>query len=198
MIEPFRIHSGLVAPLPRNDVDTDQIIPKQFLKRVGRRGFGECLFFDWRADREFVLNQPQYRGSSILVTGRNFGCGSSREHAAWALLDFGFRAIIAESFADIFVANCLNNGIAAIATDTRLLITKTRLTIDLARCEIREADFVVHFEMDHFHRERLLNGHDEIALTLRHEAAIAEYERFFGRSAASASSRSCRRARAYS
>ncbi len=110
MIRPFRVESGIVAPLPRNDVDTDQIIPKQFLKRVERAGFGECLFYDWRADPSFVLNQPQYRGASILVSGSNFGCGSSREHAAWALLDFGFRAIIAPSFADIFVANCTPAG----------------------------------------------------------------------------------------
>ncbi|MGH9456879.1 MAG: 3-isopropylmalate dehydratase small subunit [Thermoanaerobaculia bacterium] len=176
-MEPFRVHTGLVAPLPRHDVDTDQIIPKQFLKRVARRGFGECLFFDWRADPGFVLNQPQYRGASILVAGRNFGCGSSREHAAWALLDFGFRAVIAESFADIFVANCINNGIAAIATDTAALMNRTHLTVDLERSEIREGGLVVPFEIDPFHRDRLLEGHDEIGLTLRHAAAIAAYER---------------------
>ncbi len=177
MIRPFRVESGIVAPLPRNDVDTDQIIPKQFLKRIGRTGFGECLFFDWRADPEFVLNQPQYRGASILVAGSNFGCGSSREHAAWALLDFGFRAVVAPSFADIFVANCTNNGLAAIAMPTPEIINRARLTVDLERCEVRDGDFVAQFAMDAFRRERLLNGYDEIAMTLRHEEAIAAYER---------------------
>ncbi len=177
MIRPFRVESGIVAPLPRNDVDTDQIIPKQFLKRVERTGFGECLFYDWRADPDFVLNQPQYRGASILVSGSNFGCGSSREHAAWALLDFGFRAIIAPSFADIFMANCTNNGVATIAMPTAGVMERKCLTIDLERCEVRDDGFVARFEMDSFRRERLLNGYDEIALTLRHEEAISAYER---------------------
>ncbi len=180
MIRPFRVESGIVAPLPRNDVDTDQIIPKQFLKRIGRTGFGECLFFDWRSEPQFVLNQPQYRGASILVAGSNFGCGSSREHAAWALRDFGFRAIIASSFADIFVANCTNNGLATIAMPTPEIMNRARLTIDLERCEVRDGDFVAKFAMDSFRRERLLNGYDEIALTLRHEEAISEYERRSG------------------
>ncbi len=176
MMQPFRVHRGVVAPLLRNDVDTDQIIPKQFLKRVGRSGYGECLFHDWRADASFVLNQRQYQGASILITGTNFGCGSSREHAAWALRDFGFRAILAPSFADIFVANCTSNGIAAIAIETDALIERTHLTIDLERCEIRDAGLLVKFEIDAYRRERLLHGHDEIAMTLRHEAAIARYE----------------------
>src|SRR5438445_8596569 len=116
-MKPFRVHKGRVAPLDRDNVDTDQIIPKQFLKRVERTGFGEFLFFDWRraqdgkADSPFVLDHPRYRGASILIAGKNFGCGSSREHAVWALSDFGFRAVIAQSFADIFANNCLKNGL---------------------------------------------------------------------------------------
>jgi 3-isopropylmalate/(R)-2-methylmalate dehydratase small subunit len=176
LMRPFRVETGIVAPLPRNDVDTDQIIPKQFLKRVSRTGFGEVVFHDWRADPQFVLNQPQYREASILVAGKNFGCGSSREHAVWALLDFGFRAIVAASFADIFLANCTNNGLLAIAMQTDELIKRTRLTIDLEACEVRDGDFSASFEMDPFRRERLLNGYDDIEMTLRHDAAIAAYE----------------------
>ncbi|HYU26120.1 MAG TPA: 3-isopropylmalate dehydratase small subunit [Thermoanaerobaculia bacterium] len=185
-MQPFRVESGLVAPLPRADVDTDQIIPKQFLKRIERRGFGECLFFDWRSDGDFFLNQPRYRGASILVAGKNFGCGSSREHAAWALLDAGFRAIIAPSFADIFTANCTNNGIAAIAVPDQTVAELTRraeeregyrLTIDLERCELRDdSELAAPFAIDAFRRNRLLHGFDEIGLTLRHETAIAAYE----------------------
>src|ERR687886_406095 len=120
-MRPFHIHTGLVVPLDRQNVDTDQIIPKQFLKRVERTGFGQFLFYDWRykadgaPDESFVLNSPRYRGATILVAGRNFGCGSSREHAPWALLDYGFRAVIAPSFADIFRTNCLKNGILPVA-----------------------------------------------------------------------------------
>ncbi|MGI8424582.1 MAG: 3-isopropylmalate dehydratase small subunit [Chloroflexota bacterium] len=169
-MQPFRVHSGLVAALPRNDVDTDQIIPKQFLKRVERSGFGQFLFHDWRSDPSFSLTP----GASILVTGRNFGCGSSREHAAWALLDAGFRAIIAPSFADIFAANCTSNGIATIAFPLEDLAGRRELTIDLERCEIRG---IGAFRMEEFQRQRLLNGHDEIALTLLHEERIAAFER---------------------
>ena len=180
-MQPFRVESGRVAPLPRADVDTDQIIPKQFLKRIARSGFGDCLFFDWRADPDFFLNQPRYRGATILIAGGNFGCGSSREHAAWALRDAGFRAIIAPSFADIFAANCTNNGIATIVVDepkAAELAQRTELTIDLERCEIRDnGEVVATFAMDAFRRNRLLHGLDEIALTLRHEAAIAAFER---------------------
>jgi 3-isopropylmalate/(R)-2-methylmalate dehydratase small subunit len=177
-MQPFRIETGLVAPLLRDDVDTDQIIPKQFLKRIGRTGFGECLFYDWRADPAFVLNDERYRGATILLAGRNFGCGSSREHAAWALRDFGFRAILAASFADIFVANCTNNGIAAIAVDVDDIAQRAgRLTIDLEKCEIRhDRGFIAPFDIDPFRRERLLHGYDEIALTLRHESKIAKFE----------------------
>jgi 3-isopropylmalate/(R)-2-methylmalate dehydratase small subunit len=177
LMQPFRIETGLVAPLLHDDVDTDQIIPKQFLKRIGRTGFGECLFHDWRADPAFVLNDERYRGATILLAGRNFGCGSSREHAAWALRDFGFRAILAESFADIFVANCTNNGIAAIAVDVKQLAGHDRLTIDLEKCEIRDGrGIIAQFNIEPFRRERLLNGFDEIALTLRFESKIAEFE----------------------
>ena len=176
-MQPFRIETGLVAPLLRDDVDTDQIIPKQFLKRIGRTGFGECLFHDWRADPAFVLNDARYRGATILLARRNFGCGSSREHAAWALRDFGFRAILAESFADIFVANCTNNGIAAIAVDVDAIAQHRRLTIDLENREIRDdRGFIATVDIEPFRRERLLNGHDEIALTLRHESKIADFE----------------------
>jgi len=184
LMRAFRIETGLVAPLPRRDVDTDQIIPKQFLKRIGRTGFGECLFHDWRTDPEFVLNQPRYAGASILVTGPNFGCGSSREHAAWALADYGFRAIIAPSFADIFIANCTNNGLAAIVVGEDVIAEITRraeatyqLTVDLERNELRDANgFVAEFTMEPFRRERLLHGLDEIGLTLKHENAISDYE----------------------
>jgi 3-isopropylmalate/(R)-2-methylmalate dehydratase small subunit len=185
-MQPFRIETGLVVPLLRDDVDTDQIIPKQFLKRIGRSGFGECLFHDWRADPAFVLNDERYRGATILLAGRNFGCGSSREHAAWALRDFGFRAILAPSFADIFVANCTNNGIAAIVVDVVDVGGIARradqqagyeLTVDLENLEIRDAlGLIAPFEIDPFRRERLLHGYDEIALTLRHESKIAEFE----------------------
>ena len=176
-MQPFRIETGLVAPLLRDDVDTDQIIPKQFLKRIGRGGFGEGLFHDWRTDPAFVLNDPRYRGATILLARRNFGCGSSREHAAWALRDFGFRAILAASFADIFVANCTNNGIAAIAVDADEIARHPRVTIDLEKCEIRhDHNLIARFDIDPFRRERLLNGHDEIALTLRYESKIAEFE----------------------
>jgi len=177
---------GLVAPLPYADVDTDQIIPKQFLKRIERHGFGECLFFDWRSDPDFVLNQPRYRGASILVAGKNFGCGSSREHAAWALVDAGFRAIIAPSFADIFLANCTNNGIAAISSTDDVVGELTaraksregyRLSVDLELCELRDDEgLVAKFTIDGFRRNRLLRGLDEIGITLRDESAIAAYE----------------------
>ncbi len=180
-MQPFRIETGLVAPLLRDDVDTDQIIPKQFLKRIGRSGFGDGLFHDWRADPAFVLNDARYRGATILLAGRNFGCGSSREHAAWALRDFGFRAILAESFADIFVENCTNNGIAAIVADVDKMAKRPRLTLDLEKCEIRDdRGLIAKFEIDPFRRQRLLSGHDEIALTLRYESKIAEYERLRG------------------
>lgn len=189
---PFRIHTGLVAPLDRTNVDTDQIIPKQFLKRIERTGFGEFLFYDWRrlpngeVDSSFSLNQPQYEGASILITGRNFGCGSSREHAPWALGDYGFRAIIAPSFADIFANNCLKNGLLPVVLNEQEVATlfqKARklkgyqLTVDLERRLVTDSDnFSASFSIDDFQRECLLEGLDDVALTLRHEADILAYE----------------------
>jgi 3-isopropylmalate/(R)-2-methylmalate dehydratase small subunit len=189
---PFRTHTGVAAPLERPDVDTDQIIPKQFLKRVERTGFGEFLFYDWRythegrPDPSFVLNEPRYAGASVLVAGRNFGCGSSREHAPWALLDYGFRAVVAPSFADIFMNNCMKNGVVPVAladAEVAELMRRARgtegyeLTVDLERREVRdERGFSARFEMDEFRRRCLLEGLDDIGLTLRHESEIRDYE----------------------
>src|SRR6185503_8679822 len=147
-MQPFTKHTGLVAPLDRANVDTDQIIPKQFLKRIERTGFGEFLFYDWRSDPAFVLNQQRYKGASILVAGKNFGCGSSREHAPWALREFGFRAIIAPSFADIFANNCFKNGILPITltpAQVEGLMTRAQqqegheLTVDLERQPVEDS-----------------------------------------------------------
>jgi len=192
-MQPFTVHTGLVAPLDRANVDTDQIIPKQFLKRIERSGFGEFLFYDWRfrgdgaPEAAFVLNQPRYEGASILVAGTNFGCGSSREHAPWALLDYGFRAIIAPSFADIFATNCFKNGVLTIALPEAAIAELMRraqevagysLTVDLEECAVRdEQGFTAAFATDDFRRHCLLRGLDEIGLTLQHEAEIAAYER---------------------
>jgi 3-isopropylmalate/(R)-2-methylmalate dehydratase small subunit len=190
---PFRSHTGLVVPLDRANVDTDQINPKQFLKRIERTGFGEFLFYDWRfrqsgePDSSFVLNQPHYLGASILVAGKNFGCGSSREHAPWALADFGFRAIIASSFADIFANNCLKNGllpvvlneeeVAAIMEYARS-IDNYKLTVNLEqRSVVDDNDFSTSFAIDDFQRHCLMEGLDDIGLTLLCEADIARYER---------------------
>ena len=197
-MEPFIRHAGVVAPMDRVNVDTDQIIPKQFLKRIERTGFGQFLFFDWRfnddgtANPDFVLNQPGYEEASVMVAGRNFGSGSSREHAPWALLDYGFRCIIASSFADIFHKNCLENGIvpAHLAEDEVSLLMERavsepgyKLTVDLETCVITDSEgleiaFVVHRdpETHRFRRYRLLNGLDDIGLTLEHEAEIATFE----------------------
>jgi 3-isopropylmalate/(R)-2-methylmalate dehydratase small subunit len=190
-MQPFRVHTGKVAPLARANVDTDQIIPKQFLKRIERTGFGEFLFYDWRRsadgklDPVFPLNQPQYAGASILVTEKNFGCGSSREHAVWALADFGFRAVVAPSFADIFANNCAKNGVLTVVLSERVIaeILKRakmpgyQLTIDLAEQNVRDnRGFSSRFAIDEFTRHCLLNGLDDIGLTLQHEAEIAAYE----------------------
>jgi 3-isopropylmalate/(R)-2-methylmalate dehydratase small subunit len=191
--EPFRVHRGGVAPLRRNHVDTDQIIPKQFLKRIERTGFGPFLFYDWRRgadgqlDPAFVLNQPRYAGASILVAGPNFGCGSSREHAAWALADAGFRVVIAPSFADIFRANAIGNGMLPVAlpeaaVDTLLDRAESQdayaVEIDLERCEVRDAHGVVgRFALDEASRQRLLQGLDEIDLILAHEPEISAFEK---------------------
>lgn len=192
-MQPFRIHSGKVAPLDRADVDTDQIIPKQFLKRIERTGYGEFLFYGWRYRQDgapepsFILNDPHLRGASILLAGKNFGCGSSREHAAWALLDYGFRAILAPSFADIFSMNCTKNGIltAVLEEDNiarfmgcALAHAGYTLTVDLESGTIRDdRGFSAGFQIDEFRRKFLLEGLDDIGLTLKQQAAITEYEK---------------------
>ena len=172
---------GRVAVLDRADVDTDQIMPKQFLKRIERTGYGEFLFFDWRKDPDFELNRPETKGARVLVTGRNFGCGSSREHAAWGLQDYGFEAVIAPSFGDIFFQNSLKIGLLPIRLPpgiVRELAGEEELTIDLEARRIRTADgHEIPFELDEFQRHCLLNGLDEIGLSLEHEAEIAEFER---------------------
>jgi len=175
-----------MAPLDLADVDTDQIIPKQFLKRIERTGYGPYLFYDWRAGGDFVLDRPQYAGASVLVAGANFGCGSSREHAPWALRDFGFRAIIAPSFADIFRANCYKTGLLAVTlpdTQVRHLIDlvhedpSIEVLVDLETQTVRGDGFSYRFEIDLFAREMLLEGLDDISLIERHDADIAAYER---------------------
>lgn len=191
-MKPFRAHTGKVAPLYRANVDTDQIIPKQFLKRIEKTGFGEFLFNDWRRSPEgmpntdFVLNQPRYSDASILVAGKNFGCGSSREHAVWALADFGFRVVIASSFADIFANNCVKNGVLTVVLkeDEAAEIVRRagevpdyELTVDLEKCTVSDgSEFSGTFTIDDFTRHCLLEGLDDIGLTLQHEAEIANYE----------------------
>ena len=189
---PFTTHTGIVAPLPRRDVDTDQIIPKQFLKRLGRTGFEDALFFDWRADGQgrlrpdFVLNDPRYAGASVLLAGANFGCGSSREHAVWALHDYGFRVVLAPSFADIFASNCVANGFLAARIDDAaltMLVARAeaspgyRMTVDLTARTVRDDGGVeVPFAVDDRSAQRLLEGLDDIALILRHDDAIRRFE----------------------
>jgi 3-isopropylmalate/(R)-2-methylmalate dehydratase small subunit len=191
-MKPFRSHRGRVAPLDRVNVDTDQIIPKQFLKRIERTGFGQFLFYDWRfvadgkKNSDFVLNEPRYAGASILVAGKNFGCGSSREHAVWALADFGFRAVLSSSFADIFANNSTKNGFLTVClkeNEASELMRRSRdikdyqLTIDLEQCEVRDDEgFAAKFPIDEFVRHCLLNGLDDIGLTLQHESEITAYE----------------------
>ena len=191
-MKPFTVHRGRVAPLNRVNVDTDQIIPKQFLKRIEKTGFGQFLFYDWRfsadgkKNADFVLDEPRYEGASILIAGKNFGCGSSREHAVWALADFGFRAVISSSFADIFANNSTKNGFLAVRLSevevAQLMqraqdIDNYQVTIDLEKCEVRDdQNFRAKFLIDEFIRHCLLNGLDDIGLTLQHEAEIAAYE----------------------
>jgi 3-isopropylmalate/(R)-2-methylmalate dehydratase small subunit len=195
-VKPLREVTGRVAVLDRPDVDTDQIIPKQFLKRVERTGYGQFLFYDWRLDEDgnerpgFELNRQEFRGASILLAGRNFGCGSSREHAAWALQDHGFDAVVAPSFGDIFRTNAGKNGMLAIALPAdeveRLmesvdLDTGSEMTVDLERKLIVAPDGrEVPFDFDETTRDRILHGLDEIALTLQHEDEIAAYETSHG------------------
>src|SRR5262245_47323468 len=192
-MQPFRKHTGLVAPLDRANVDTDQIIPKQFLKSIERTGFGEFLFFDWRyrpdgePEPSFVLNHQRYHEASILVAGKNFGCGSSREHAPWALLEFGFRVIIAPSFADIFANNCFKNGMLPIVLPEDEVARLSgraahaegyNLTVDLVNQVITDdAGLSMEFSVGEFQRYCLLEGLDDIGLTLRHEADIAAYDK---------------------
>ena len=190
-MQPFHKHKGKVAPLDRANIDTDQIIPKQFLKRIERTGFGEFLFNDWRRspdgipDPSFVLNQARYSDASILVAGKNFGCGSSREHAVWALADFGFRAVIAPSFADIFANNCVKNGILTVVlggSESSEIARRAEkpgyeLTVDLEACTVTDGEgFTAPFQVDDFTRHCLLEGLDDIGLTLKHQADIAKYE----------------------
>ena len=174
-----------MAPLDRADVDTDQIIPKQFLKRIERTGYGPFLFFDWRASGNFVLDKPEHAGASVLVAGANFGCGSSREHAPWALRDFGFKAIVAPSFADIFLANCYKTGLLAVVLperQVRHLIDlasedpAAQVTVDLEKQEVRGDGFAYRFEIDPFARECLLGGLDDIALVEKHDSDITAFE----------------------
>lgn len=191
-MEAFTKLTGLVAPVDRVNVDTDAIIPKQFLKRIERSGFGQFLFFEWRWDEqgkvidEFSLNQPRYQGASILISRANFGCGSSREHAPWAILDYGFKVVIAPSFADIFYNNCFKNGILPIRLSEEQveeLFQRTAksegysLTVDLENKKITDnAGLEIAFDLDEHRRQFLLQGLDDIGLTLQHEDKIAAYE----------------------
>ena len=192
-MQPFVTLTGIAAPLDRANVDTDQIIPKQFLKRIERTGFGQFLFYDWRyeadgvtPDPDFELNKPGYQGASILIAGRNFGSGSSREHAPWSLADYGFRCIIAPSYADIFYNNCFQNGILPITLPedaVQQLMQKAQeqpgyeLTVDLPDQTIKDdAGLAISFEIDPFRKHRLVNGLDDIGTTLQHEAEITTFE----------------------
>ena len=193
-MDPFIVHTGRVAALPRANVDTDQIIPKQFLKRIERTGFGPALFYDWRyrldgsPDPTFELNAPKAAGASLLLAGENFGCGSSREHAPWALAQYGFRAIVAPSFADIFHGNCCQNGLLPVTLPARAVEELFRryavategyeLTVDLLTTTVRDArGFESAFDIPAYRREMLLHGLDEIGRTLQQEDAIAAFER---------------------
>jgi len=183
-LKPLVRVTGSVAVLDRADVDTDQIMPKQFLKRIERSGYGEFLFFDWAKDPEFELNRPDYQGAQILITGRNFGCGSSREHAAWGLEDRGFRVLLAPSYGDIFRANAVKNGMAPIElpeeslTELKTAVAdENELTVDLETMEVTHASGLrVPFELDAYGRETLLHGLDDIARTLARESKIAAFE----------------------
>jgi 3-isopropylmalate/(R)-2-methylmalate dehydratase small subunit len=191
-MQPFRTQTGIAVPLDRPNVDTDQIIPARYLKRIERTGFGQFLFYAWRftaagePDSGFVLNEPRYRGSSILIAGPNFGCGSSREHAPWALADYGFRAILAPSFADIFFNNCFKNGLLPVVLPDMDISELQRraqanagyqLTINLESCTVTDDQgFSRRFQIDEFRRHCLLNGLDDIGLSLQHEADITAFE----------------------
>jgi len=184
-VQPFRTHTGTALPLDRSDVDTDQIVPAEYLKRIERTGFGPFLFAEWRKDPAFVLNDPRYEGATVLLAGANFGSGSSREHAVWALEDHGFRVVIAPSFADIFRTNCTKVGLLPVelpAGTVRTLMDAvvadpaTSFTVDLRASTVAVAGVEASFEIDDFTRWRLLEGLDDIGLTLRHADAVAAYE----------------------
>jgi 3-isopropylmalate/(R)-2-methylmalate dehydratase small subunit len=191
-MEKFIKHTGLVAPLDRVNVDTDQIIPKQFLKRIERTGFGKFAFFDWRyledgvPNPDFILNSPKFSGASILVTGPNFGSGSSREHAPWALYEYGFKVIISTSFADIFRNNCMQNGIITVVLNTKevdkimsnsIRIPNYKLTVNLENQNLEDnIDFSANFDFDPFRKDSILKGLDDIGITLQHADKISKYE----------------------
>lgn len=184
-MQPFRTHTGTALPLDRSDVDTDQIVPAEYLRRIERTGFGPFLFAEWRKDPAFVLNDPRYEGATILLAGPNFGSGSSREHAVWALEDQGFRVVIAPSFADIFRTNCTKVGLLPVELpagtvrtlmDAVLADPGTAFTVDLRASTVAGAGVEASFEIDDFTRWRLLEGLDDIGLTLRHADAVAAYE----------------------
>lgn len=184
-MEPFTVHTGRAVPLERSDVDTDQIIPSDWLKRVERTGFGAGLFAQWREDPAFVLNRPEYAGATILVAGENFGTGSSREHAVWALQDYGFRAVIAPRFGDIFRNNALGGGLVVVTLATAEVAAVQRavladptlpVTVDVDRREVRYGERTHPFPLDDYVRWRLMEGLDDISLTERHGEAIATYE----------------------
>jgi len=196
-MKPFTQHTGLVVPMDRSDVDTDQLVPKQFLKRIERTGFGKFLFFDWRyladgktENPDFELNKSEYKEASILLVRKNFGCGSSREHAPWALDDYGFRVILASSFADIFYNNCFKNGLLPIRLSEEKIddlfvreaaLRPFLLTVDLEKRLISDdKGLSIPFEVDAFRQNCLLNGLDDIGLTLLHEDKIVEYEKSQG------------------
>jgi 3-isopropylmalate/(R)-2-methylmalate dehydratase small subunit len=185
-MEPLTVHTGHCLPLRRSDVDTDQIIPSDWLKRVERTGFGAGLFAQWREDPSFVLEQPQYADASILLAGENFGTGSSREHAVWALLDYGFRFVLSPRFGDIFRGNALKSGLLPVALPSEVVDSlmsaveaepALEVTVDVDRREVRWADEVQPFELDDYTRWRLMEGLDDIGLTLRHVEDVATYER---------------------
>ena len=186
-MEKFHNIKSIVTPFDKVNVDTDQIVPKQFLKLIQKTGFGKYLFYNWRFNKnetpnqDFILNNPKYKDSKILVTRDNFGCGSSREHAVWALQDYGFSVIIAPSFADIFYSNCFKNGLLAIILDSetvdRLLQIQTEIEVDLKTQTIKTDTKVIPFQIDDYKKHNLLEGLDEIAMTLKYEDKISEYEK---------------------
>lgn len=196
-MQAFVKHEGLVVPMDRSDIDTDQLVPKQFLKRVERSGFGKFLFFDWRylndeyeENPNFELNRPEYRDATILLARRNFGCGSSREHAPWAIADYGFRVVLASSYADIFYNNSFKNGYLPVTLSEEQIeelfqreakYAPYKLNVDLEKCEITDAyGLKISFQIDEFRRECLMNGWDDVGLTLRFEDKICEYEKAHG------------------